>query len=159
LIDPGIESTLSLLAFGVPVMPLTTIAAWCLGVSLLLIGLALVTALTRPRTWNADQTAEPMTGQVIAHWAEQAGYDLLSVSDEAPADDRVAAAFGYSRWDRPSQVCRVRLKDRQDNVHNAWVLMAGHDDGGQFTPDFIEVAWDDRSAEHDQVGTSLAYRN
>jgi hypothetical protein len=128
-------------------MDLTSVAGWCLGIGFVFVGVSLALALSRPRAALSRESA-PATGVVIAGWAANAGYDLVSVSDQAPADDRVAAAFGYTRWDRPSQVCRVKLKDNRDKVHDAWVLMAGHEEEDGFTPDFIEVAWDDRSAEH-----------
>ena len=139
-------------------MEVNALAHWCLGIGFVVVGLSLALAASGRTRMTVDPEACPPsvgTGLVIAEWAAEAGYDLVSVSDEAPADDRVAAAFGYTRWDRPSQVCRVRVKDHRDKTHDAWVLMAGHEDPDGFAPDFIEVAWDDRSAEHAASGPAL----
>lgn len=126
------------------------LASWFLVVGC--VGAGLCLALTR-RARNPvflapdpgfDAPADGRPGRVIADWASNAGYDLVSVSDESPTVDRVATECGFAEWHRPGQVCRVRVRDERNELHAGWMFMAGRTARtGEFTPEFIEVAWDE----------------
>ena len=88
--------------------------------------------------------------EVVEDWAEDHGYEVLDISNDAPPDHPFKDRFGIGIGKRPAMVRAVEMRNRKGQTRHGCIYVQARLGAGRhgmgltgFIPESLEVVWDD----------------